>query len=100
MTTKYAVFNPSSGENDMYDTVEEALQAFWTIVISYAVKHMHNTAYMVVQQNEDGSETWFNDNNNEIERPLTREEILQKLQDCKPPPQAQIANPTPVEILP
>lgn len=75
MTTKYAVYNPHTGLNDMYETKEEALQAFWLIAVNYAVQTMHNTAYMTVQVNEDGSETWFNDNEQEISRPLTTEEI-------------------------
>lgn len=75
MTTKYAVYNPHTGLNDMYETKEEALQAFWLIAINFVIPMVHNTAYMTVQVNEDGSETWFNDSEQEIQRPLTPEEI-------------------------
>lgn len=83
MTTKYAVFNPTTGENVLYDTKEEAIEVFWITVISIARSHLHNTSYMVVEQNEDGSETWFNDNNQEIERPRTAAEMLALLERYK-----------------
>lgn len=95
MTTKYAVYNPYSGEHTLFDTKDEALQDFWAIVISYAKSHMHNTAYMVVEQNEDGTETWFNDNNQEIERIRTPAEIAEIVANY------QLDNvKTPVEVLP
>ena len=76
MTTKYAVYNPMSGENIVFETKEEAILNFWNFAIQIARSHFHNTAYMVVETNEDGSETWYNDDNQEIERPKTQEEIL------------------------
>jgi hypothetical protein len=79
MTIKYAVYNATNGENVLYETKEEALQAFWVNVVKFAKSHFHNSAYMVVQQNEDGSETWFNDNNQEIDKPLSADEIEQIL---------------------
>lgn len=91
MTTKYAVYNATSGENVLYDTKDEALQAFWTNVVAFAKSHFHDTAYMVVEQNENGTETWYNDQNQEIDKPMTSSEILELI---------RIANPTPVEILP
>ena len=75
MIRKYAVYSAITGENIIYDTKEEALQAFWTNVVSFAKSHFHNTAYTIVQQNEDGSETWFNDQNQEIEKPMSDQEI-------------------------
>ena len=75
MTNKYAVYNANNGENTLYDTKEQALQAFWGNVVAFAKSHFNNTAYMVVRQNDDGSETWFNDNNQEIDRPLSTDEI-------------------------
>jgi hypothetical protein len=81
MTTKYAVYSAQVGENVLYDTKEQAIDAFWVNVVALAKSHFHNTSYMVVEQNEDGTETWFNDNNQEIERPLTtaeKEAILEK----------------------
>ena len=81
MNTKYAVYSAETGLNTLYDTKQEAVDAFWVNVVALAKSHFHNTAYMVVEQNEGGTETWFNDNNQEIERPLTaaeKEAILEK----------------------
>ena len=75
MTTKYAVYSATTGENTLYDTKEQALQAFWTNVVNFAKSHYYNTAYMVVEQNPDGSATWYNDKNQEIDRPMTAAEI-------------------------
>jgi hypothetical protein len=96
MITKYAIYDARNGENIIYDTKEEAIDAFWAHVISIAKKDFHNTAYMTVQQNEDGTEIWYNDNNNEIERPKTKEEIKELLKG----PKISEANETTVEILP
>lgn len=104
MSTKYAVYFASIGENKLYDTKELALEAFWNQVIELALSHCHNTAYMVVEQNGDGAETWYNDKNEEISRPKSREEIKQLIE------KARLANReavkiserdvTPVEVLP
>lgn len=75
MTIKYATYNALTGENVFHDTKEAALQDFWTQVVNYARSHWHNTAYTVVEQREDGSEVWYNDNNQEIESPKTAAEI-------------------------
>ena len=74
MTIKYATYN-IDGKNTIHDTKEEALRVFWSSVVLFAKSHFNNTAYMVVEQNEDGSETWYNDNNQEIDKPLTEAEI-------------------------
>lgn len=76
MTTKYAIYSAETGENVFFETKEEAIEAFWNFVIFIATNHFHNTAYMVVETNEDGTETWYNDNNQEIERPKTAAEML------------------------
>jgi hypothetical protein len=96
MNTKYAVYDAKNGENIMYNTKEEALDAFWVGVISFAKKHFHNTAYMTVQYNEDGTETWFNDSNIEIDRPKTKEELAELLNLSK----ISEENKTSVEVLP
>lgn len=83
MITKYAVYDPTSGENLLCDTKEEALLKFWSNVVSLAKTHFHNTAYIVVEQNEDGSEVWKNDNNQEIDRPKTAEEIQSMIERSK-----------------
>jgi len=96
MELKYAIYDAKNGENIIYDTKEEAIDAFWIHVISVAKKDFHNTAYMTVQLNEDGTETWFNDSNNEIERPKTRAEIAELLNLSK----ISEENKTSVEVLP
>ena len=83
MTKKYVVYKPLTGENISYETKEDALQAFWKDVVGFALSYHHNTAYTVVEKNEDGSETWYNDNNQEIQKPLTAEEIEQLIENAR-----------------
>lgn len=92
---KYAIYNAHTGENILFDTQDEALQEFWKNVVSFALTHFGGTAYMVVEKNEDGSETWFNDNNEQITKPKSASEIKNILKNMKP-----IKNKTPVETLP
>lgn len=96
MNTKYAVYNAVTGENVFYDTQEDALLAFWQNVMSFAVSHFHNTAYTVVETNDDGSETWYNDKNEEIQKPKTAKQIQFMLENMKPLDNSK----TSVEILP
>ena len=86
---RYAVFDCTTGEYTRVATQDEALQLFWSRVVEVARTHFHGTAYVTVQQNEDGTETWINDAGHEIDRPRTTEEI-----------QALIQRRPPVEILP
>jgi hypothetical protein len=79
----------------LYDTKAEALQAFWVNVVVFAKTHFHNTSYMVVEQNENGTETWFNDYNQEIDKPMTPEEIEAIINFAN-----TLENSTPVETLP
>jgi hypothetical protein len=67
MKIKYAVYDAITGENTLYDSKEQALEAFWAYVVALAKSHFNNSAYTVVEQYEDGTEKWFNDNNQEIE---------------------------------
>lgn len=96
MNTKYAVYNMEDGTNTLYDTKEMAVDAFWKNVVSLARSHAHNTAYMVVEQYEDGSEKWYNDNNQEIDRPQSLEERLNRMQLNN----ITDENKTTVEVLP
>lgn len=75
MATKYAVYDAKNGKNIIYNTKEEALQAFWVNVVGFAKSHFHNTAYTVIETDENGIETWFNDNNQEINKPMTAADI-------------------------
>lgn len=75
MTTKYGVYNPQKGEYDLFKTKEEALEAFWLRVIATAKEHYHNTAYTTIHYNEDGTETWLNESEQEINKKRTLNEI-------------------------
>lgn len=83
MNTKYAVYNPTNGENVLFDTKEEALQEFWKNVVAVAISHCHNTAYMVVEQNEDGSEIWRNDNEEVIKKPISNFQIQEYISQVR-----------------
>lgn len=74
-TTKYAVYDAATGTNNLYDTKDEALQSFWAYVVAIARSNFHGTAYTVVEQHEDGTETWYNDGNEEIDKSQTSAEI-------------------------
>jgi len=80
---KYSVYNPYTGENILFENKDQALQEFWKIVVAFAKSHMHNTAYSVIEQNSDGSEKWYNDNNQEIDRPKTANEIMQLIENAR-----------------
>lgn len=73
---KYAVFNPITGETNIVTTKEEAMQLFWTRMLQFTLPHFHNTPYTIITENEDGSETWQNINGQEVDKPLTQEEML------------------------
>ena len=100
MSTKYAVYFASTGENKLYETKELAIEAFWNQVIGIAKTHCHNTAYMVVEQNEDGSETWYNDNNEEITRPKSPAEIKEMNERDRVASLISERDITPIEVLP
>lgn len=89
MQLKYAVYNAQTGQNTLFDSKEEAVQEFWKYVVALAKTHFNSTAYTVVEQYPDGTEKWYNDNNQEIDNPLSYQEINNI-----------ISNSTPVEVLP
>lgn len=95
MKTKYAVYNALTGENVLYETKDEALLAFLANVTNFAKSHFYNTAYSIVEQNDDGSETWLNDQNQEIVFPETPAEIQSMIDFAN-----SLENPTPIENLP
>lgn len=73
---KYGVFNPLNGETTLLNSKDEAMQLFWTRMLQFALPHFHNTPYVTIIQNEDGSETWQNINGQEMDKPLTEEEMM------------------------
>ncbi len=83
MQTKYGVFNIELGGYVFYETKEQALSAFWCNVIATVKSHYHNTAYSTVIVNDDGTETWYNDSGEAIEKIQTAEEIKNLLEYAK-----------------
>lgn len=76
MATKYAVYDPTTGENTLVDNKEDAILLFWQRMIEFAKPYFHDTAYMTIKINDEtGAETWYNDVNDEINRPKTSAEI-------------------------
>ena len=69
------VYDANTGQNITYDTQEEALEAFWKNVVKLARHNFYNTAYMVIEEKENGAKRFYNDGNQEIDRPITTEEI-------------------------
>jgi hypothetical protein len=83
MITQYAVYDAKTNRTNFYDTKEEAVHAFWTNVVSFARTYYHNTAYMVVEKNDDGSQKWYNDRMTVIDAPKTQEEIEQLILEAQ-----------------
>lgn len=98
MITKYSVINPTNGENVLYDTKEEALAAFWDLVMYMVNMHFHNTPYVLVDIDDNGVETWRNVDGEEVIRPLTPEEMEEKINLLRA--QRRLTTPTQVEVLP
>lgn len=80
---KYGVLNPKTGETTIHDTKEEALMIFWTRMVDFAGPYFHNSSYTIVEQHDDGTETWSNDQNEEIQKPRTLQEIEEFLAQTK-----------------
>jgi hypothetical protein len=74
MTTTYGVYHPKSGETFIVNTKEEAINLFYKFMIDFSKEFFHNTMYFTIQENEDGSVSYFNDGN-EVDRFLSPREI-------------------------
>lgn len=74
MIEKYGVLLPENGETTIVESKEEAVKLFWERMIKFSLPFFHDTVYVTIQYNDDGLETWFNDQNTEIEKILTLEE--------------------------
>ena len=75
MKIKYGVLNPLTGETDRFDSKAEAMQVFWKRMYEIAIEHFHSTAYVIINENDDGSELWYNDQSEPIARILSNAEI-------------------------
>ena len=84
MSTKYAVYDPKTGENTIVEYREDAVKLFWQRMIELARPYFHDTAYMTIEVNEEtGAETWYNDAGQVIDRPRTAAEIQAQLEEFR-----------------
>jgi|688.fasta_scaffold1952554_1 hypothetical protein len=63
MHITYGVYNPSTGVTHTTNTKEEALQLFTTFLIKIAKECFHNTMYITMENNDDGTITCYSDGN-------------------------------------
>jgi thymidine phosphorylase len=75
MSLKYGVLDIKTGETTFVSSKEEAVEIFWKRMISFALPFFHNTPYVIIEEQTDGSSKWFNSNNEDIERILSFEEM-------------------------
>jgi hypothetical protein len=74
MNTQYGVYHPTTGETIVVNTKEEAINVFYKSMIEFSKPFFHNTMYVTIQTNEDGSISYFNDGN-EVDQVLSSEEL-------------------------
>jgi hypothetical protein len=94
MNTKYGVLNPNTGEVDFCATEQEAQDLFFQRAVELAQAHFHGNSYVKVLIDENGVETWTNQDEVSIDKILTAEERKAKFFPSK------ITEPTQVEVLP
>lgn len=74
MHITYGVYHPRTGAIHIVDTKEEALQLFTTFMIEFSREYFHNTMYLTIENNDDGTVTYLNDGN-VVENQLPLEDI-------------------------
>lgn len=74
MIKKYGVILPSSGETTIVSTKEEAINLFWERMVEFSFPYFHNTFYVSIDYNDDGTETWYNESEDEIDKILSIQE--------------------------
>lgn len=79
MIKKYGVIDLENGETTIIDTKEEAIKLFVERMINFSLPYFHNTPFISIEFNDDGTETWYNESEQEIDKILTYSEI-EKLQ--------------------
>lgn len=57
MTTKYIVYNPSTGENTYVDSEAEARELFLKYVVDFITPFFHDSPYTQADIDENGVET-------------------------------------------
>lgn len=83
MVKKYGVYDSELGITIVVDTEDEAVELFWKKMIKFSYPFFHNTSYVSIDYNDDGTEIWYNDNNNVIDKILTKEEKLNLIELSK-----------------
>lgn len=58
MTTEYRLLDPNVGLYTTYNTLKEVQTASAKMAFEFFMAHTHQTPYVVVTINDDGSETW------------------------------------------
>lgn len=88
---KYGVFNAKSGVTDFVSTQTEAEDLFIQYAKELLKEHFHGTAYVAVEVDENGVETWKNTEGDQIEAILSDKDARRKV--------LGIARPTTVESV-
>ena len=79
MSTQYATFNHKLGTYDYHSSVEGALECYINMLIDFIKDPYFNTIYSTVIKNDDGSETWKNENG-DITKIITHKDFSRSLQ--------------------
>lgn len=75
MITKYAIYNPFTGENVKVNSLEDAQNLVVSNILEQYKNYTHNNFYTEISVDEDGNETWVN-NSQSTELP---EDIIAKI---------------------
>jgi hypothetical protein len=71
MTTQtFGVYSPTTGETIIAATKDEAIAIFTKLALDFVRPYFHNTMYLTINTNDDGSVSYFNDGN-EVDRFLS-----------------------------
>lgn len=76
MQTRYAIFNPDTGEYDFYDSQEAAQKAIAKKAYDFFISHSQGFAFTKVTIDEYGWETWDSSN---TEMSVNEAEILEEI---------------------
>lgn len=74
MKEKFGVYHPQTGETIIVSSKEEAINLFYKFMIDFSREFFHNTMYLTIVENDDGTVTHYNDGN-EVDRILSPAEL-------------------------
>lgn len=84
MIEKYGIKIFGNDDIIKFDSKEECINFFWDEMIKFSFPYFHETVYVTIQKNEDGTETWFNENDlSAINSNLTLEEKISLIETSK-----------------